>query len=219
MTKSTEVPPETGAEEMIFSHRTRYGLYLAPSDELSELITIFYTPSALDRLRGRPIMLGVAQKPVDVERDGSKDSAVMEAEISAYSRLIKKYELGMQFRLKRDGFAYAQERSSRGAATRLLFEIAISQINRDQIMRPPFFEHNTQAPFQASIILRNSDVTPNADAQAQEVDNALKVEHPSAINGMAHYAYYLANLHVAERGTIAPVHLKLVESDKNRTTP
>lgn len=215
MTKSTEVPPKTGAEEMIFSRRTRYGLYLVPSDELSELITDFYSPSALERRGDRPIRLGVAQKTIEIVQSDSKNAAELEAAISTYSKSIKKYELGKQFRLARDGFAYSQERSDMGAVTRLLFRIAATATIRDEVMRPPFFDYNMQAPLQASIVLPTSDVVPNADYQAQEIDERLRAAHPSAINGMAQFAYYLTGLYVASREAPVPIPLRPIDSDKN----
>lgn len=215
MTKFTGVPQQTGAEDLSLSHRTRYGLYLAPSEELSELIANFYTSSALNKIGDRPFRLGVAQKTIDIVRNSPKENVALEAEISTYSRLIKKYELGMQFRLRSDGFVYTQERSNRGAVTRLLFRIAASQVIRDEIMKPPFFEFNTQAPLQASIMLPSSDVVPNADYQAQEIEGNLRADHPSAINGMAQFAYYLAGLQVVGREIPAPILLRPAESNKN----
>lgn len=215
MTEFPDVSPNIGAEGLRQPLRTRFGLYFESSEELSELIANFYTPSALDKIGNRPFRLGVAQKTIEIARNGSKDNAVIEAAIGTYSKLIEKYKLGMQFRLRSDGFAYTQERSNRGAVTRLLFKIAASQITRDEIMRPPFFEFNTQAPLQASIMLPSEDVVPNADYQAQEIEDALKTKHPSAINGMAQFAYYLAGLQVVGREIPASGHLRLVESDKN----
>lgn len=216
MTKSPEVPPETGAEELSFPHHTRYGLYLVPSDELAELITGFYTPAALRKLGSRPLRLGVAQKTIDIANFGAKKSAEVEAAISTYSRQIKKYELGMQFRLRRDGFVYTQERSHRGAATRLLFRIAASETIRQEVMRPPFFEPGTDAPLQASLVLPTSEVVPDADHQAQEIEQRLMAKHPSAIREMAHFAYYLTGLQVASREIPSFGHLRVVQADEGQ---
>lgn len=213
VTKSTEVPPQTGAEDLRPSSRTRYGLYLAPSEELSELIDLFLNQAALTALKGKEFRLTVSQKPVDVLRGDGKEDGEIDALIGEYSRLIEKYQ-ERPFRLKNNGFSYVQERRENVAVTRLSFGFRATLAAYGDIMRPPFFESNTKAPPQASILFKSSDVVPNADSRAIEVMEALASKHQSAVDGMAQFAFYLTGLRVVSREILTPATLSLVKPNQ-----
>ena len=213
MKESTDVLRHSGAGDLGLPRRTRYGLYLLPSEELSDLIDLFLNQAALTALKGKELSLTVSQKPVDVIRRNGKEDSEIDAVIGEYSRIIERYQ-ERPFRLKNSGFSYVQERRENVAVTKLSFGFIATQAAYSDIMRPPFFENDTKTPPQASILFKSSDIVPNADSQATEVMEALASKHLSAVDGMAKFAFYLTGLRVVSREILPPVALRLVKSNQ-----
>jgi len=180
--------------------RTRYGLSLTPSDELSELILPFLKPEFIRRKIGsQTIRLGIADRQVETNRAAIEKSGDVLLAISNYSQTTAKYKDSVQFRLLMDGFEYKQVRDNRGAFTSLSFQVATSPAMQRDIMRPPFFNKVDSESLRARIIFPSTEVVPDADLQAETVERALHTPHPSAQNGLASFAFSLSGLEVTVR--------------------
>ncbi len=208
-------PPTTDPPERSGSvGRTRFGLSLEPSPELHEMITSFLRPAALKRKIGLSVIrLNVAQKPIDIVSGTENQNKELIAAINRYSRSISNYERGRQLRLMADGFEYSQIRDIRGAFTAFTFQVFTSQAVRTDIMQPPFFSANNNAPLRARVVFPSDQVVPYADRQAQAVESAMQAEHPTAIDGLASFAFYLTGLRVSERNIVPPPVLRIVEDE------
>jgi len=213
MAESPDAPRDTTPEGLSLVRLARYGVSLTPSEELNEVVTSFLNEKAKRKVGNRILRLGVAQKLINIQSDGRERSEKMTSSIDDYSRSIRAYERGRQFRIQTDGFIYTQERSSRGATTTLLLNIATSQAMRNDIMKPPFFEPGTSGPLQARIVFPSEDVVPFADQHAQEVGSAFTAEHLSAKDGLAQFAFYLFELQVTRRELLPARALRVVKPD------
>ena len=209
------VSPIEGAKSSELLSRMRYGLYLVPSKELSYLLRPFFTNRALLALRDEKLKFNAGQKIVEIfQKDRRKDTQNLKA-VNDYSAFVDLRAKSKQFPLTRDGFSYHQERSERGAFTRLSFVMDIWPDLRHQLMTPPFFEQDAKELFNASIILPSEDIVPAADVVAQNVEAALQSGHPSVNDGLAQFSFFMTGLMVRGREIPASRTLRLVRPNKD----